>query len=120
MARQLATSAATFDLRVQLRTDPDAMPVEDPTVRWSEERSPFVTVARITSPRQTFDTPDQQTFGENLSFTPWHALSAHQPLGGINRARRVAYETISRLRHEHNGVRRVEPTSLDVPSGGLP
>ena len=46
---------------------------------------------------------------ENLSFTPWHALEDQRPLGGINRARKVAYEAISKYRHERNGVPRVEP-----------
>ncbi|MFM1867893.1 MAG: hypothetical protein RL591_1301, partial [Planctomycetota bacterium] len=31
------------------------------------------------------------------------------PLGGINRTRKVAYETISKYRHQQNGVPRVEP-----------
>lgn len=28
---------------------------------------------------------------EEMAFTPWHALTAHQPLGGINRLRRQVY-----------------------------
>jgi hypothetical protein len=52
-------------------------------------------------------------FGDNLSFTPWHALSEHRPLGGIQRARRVVYETISKLRHGLNNAPRKEPTSFE-------
>jgi hypothetical protein len=109
LVRSLEVSDAEFDFCVQIRKPP--MPVEDPTVMWPEALSPFVPVARITIPRQVFDTPDRIAFGEDLSFTPWHGLDAHRPLGGINRVRRVVYETISRLRHELNGVPRVEPVS---------
>ena len=110
LAKSLATAEATFDFCVQLRTKPEAMPVEDPRIEWREADSPFIPIARITIPRQTFETAEQTAFCENLSFTPWHGLDAHRPLGGINRARRVVYETISRLRHDINGTAREEPT----------
>ena len=63
-------------------------------------------------PAQTFDTPEQQAFGENLSFTPWHSLPAHRPLGGINRARKEIYRAISKQRHDLNGVFAREPTEF--------
>jgi hypothetical protein len=107
----LAETAAEFDFMVQLRADGNAMPVEDPTVEWDERAAPFVPVARITIPQQDFDTQERREFAENLSFTPWHGLDAHRPLGGINRVRRTVYETISRLRHELNGVQRAEPAA---------
>ena len=110
MATQLATGDALFDFAVQLQTDPERMPVEDPTVLWPEDLSPFIKVATLRIPRQVFDTEARALFAEHLSFTPWHALPEHRPLGGINRARRVVYDTISRLRHESNHVARVEPT----------
>jgi hypothetical protein len=114
MAKQLSRSDALFDFAVQLQTDPERMPVEDPTVLWREDLSPFIKVATLRIPRQTFDTPERDTFAEHLSFTPWHALPDHRPLGGINRARRVVYDTVSRLRHESNQVARVEPRA-DTP-----
>jgi len=49
---------------------------------------------------------------EQLSFTPWHSLPEHQPLGSINRARRVIYEAVSEFRHRINGTKRMEPTKL--------
>jgi len=109
MVRHLAAAGAEFDFQVQMRTDPAATPIEDPTVEWMEAQAPFVPVARIVIPLQAFDQPDRRAFGENLSFTPWHGLDAHRPLGGINRVRRTVYETISCLRHELNGVPRREP-----------
>ena len=44
------------------RTRPDSMPVEDATIEWSETDAPFVPVARITIPKQTFDSPEQMNF----------------------------------------------------------
>lgn len=110
MARQLETQTASFDFMVQLQTDPKKMPIEDATIVWNEKLSPFVKVATIRIPPQKFDSPARRDFAENLSFTPWHALPEHRPLGNTNRVRRVVYETISRLRHKKNQVPRAEPS----------
>lgn len=114
MVRRLAASDACFVLAMQLQTDPATMPIEDPTIEWDAAKSPFVPVADITIERQRFDTSAQQTYCENLSFTPWHSLAAHAPVGGINRVRREVYQAISRLRHRLNGVRRAEPVELET------
>jgi Catalase len=111
LARHLAEAEARFEFLVQPRTDAAAMSIEDPRIEWDEAAAPFVPVAVVTIPPQRFDTPERDAFGENLSFTPWHCLDAHRPLGGINRVRRTVYETISRLRHELNGAPREEPTA---------
>ena len=112
LVKSLGQAEAGFDFCVQVRSRPEAMPIEDPTIEWRESDAPFVPVARITIPRQTFDTPERAAFGENLSFTPWHGLDAHRPLGGINRVRRTVYEAISSLRHALNDVPRIEPTGF--------
>jgi hypothetical protein len=109
MVRHLAQAGAAFDVMVQLRGDPHRMPVEDPTIAWRDADAPFVAVARLTIPKQEFDTPARRAFGENLSFTPWHAVPAHRPLGGINRVRRMIYDTVSQLRHSMNAAPRIEP-----------
>lgn len=109
LARHLSQQAACFDFMVQARTTPEHMPIEDPTVRWSEAESPFVTVATIEVPVQV---PDQGTACEVLSFTPWHSLAEHQPLGGISRMRKVVYQDVSKLRHGLNHQPRVEPGSI--------
>lgn len=111
LAARLETAPACFDFMVQPRTVADRMPVEDPTVTWSEAEAPFVTVASITIPPLP-DSAVERSFCENLSFTPWHSLPEHRPLGGINRVRRAVYETISTLRHQLNHALRVEPTAL--------
>jgi hypothetical protein len=107
MVDKLAREPVCFDFQVQLQGDPHDMPVEDPTIEWSEAASPFRTVARIEIPAQDFTGNDELC--QNLSFTPWHALPAHRPLGGINRVRKAAYTAISRWRHDENHVERKEP-----------
>jgi catalase len=114
LARHLAQTGAAFDFMVQVRTRPEEMPIEDSTITWDETAAPFAPVASITIPPQDFDSPAQHAFCENLSFTPWHCIDAHRPLGSLNRVRRAVYEHISRLRHELNGVPRREPTDFTV------
>lgn len=110
LVKRLAATPACFEFGVQLQKDPVAMPIEDPTVEWSEAVSPFVPVARIEIPAQKLDSAAQDAFCENLSFTPWHASPELQPLGAINRARKAIYEQISKIRHTQNAVPRTEPT----------
>jgi hypothetical protein len=117
VARQLSSGEAIFDFMVQRQTDAEQMPVEDPTITWTERRSPFRTVATIRIPSQVFTSKARRDFAENLSFTPWHALPAHRPLGGINRIRGVVYDAISELRHEKNAAARAEPTPDLSPDG---
>ena len=117
MARNLQETPGCFDFMVQLRTDPDNEPIEDPTIEW--KGSEYRTVARIDIPLQEFQSPEQQEFCENLSFNPWHSLPEHQPLGGINRMRKAVYEAISKARHGDNGAPRTEPVAGDdfLPAG---
>jgi hypothetical protein len=63
---------------------------------------------------------DQLKFCEDASFNPWHSLPDHQPLGGINRARRGAYETSVAERRRINGVSNkanAEPTGKEIFKG---
>lgn len=95
MVEHLDTSDACFDFQIQIQKDPRAMPVEDPAIEWDENDSPFQKVATIRIPAQKFDSPAQNEFCENLTFNPWHSLPDHRPLGGINRVRKVVYDTIN-------------------------
>jgi hypothetical protein len=63
-------------------------------VIWPEEEENYLDVARIIiPPHQDVDSPDAQESCDNLVFTPWHSLAAHQPVGGINRLRLDVYRT---------------------------
>ena len=59
MVKTLSRQSVEFDLLVQLQTDPHRMPIENAAVRWPERLSPYIPVARIHIPRQTFDHPAQ-------------------------------------------------------------
>lgn len=114
MAAWLAEKDACFAFAVQPQTEPNTQPIEDPTVLWDETKAPFVDVAFIRIPRQRFDSAAQQKFCEDLSFTPWHSLPTHEPVGGINRLRKSVYEAISGLRHRLNQAPRAEPTGNET------
>jgi hypothetical protein len=93
-----ATGAeAFFDFLVQPRTGPN-LAIEDAATEWKEEDAPFHAIATIAIGRQDFDNPPQVTECEHMTFTPWHGLKAHQPLGGINRLRRTVYLASSQFR----------------------
>lgn len=109
MSRTLKQQSGCFDFQVQVQSNPQQMPVENATVAWPEAASPYLSVARLTIPVQDFESPAQMDFCENLSFTPWHALSEHRPLGVTNRVRKSVYELISEYRHTFNKVPRQEP-----------
>lgn len=110
MAGTLSSGAACFNFYLQIFKDFESTPIEQSTVEWKEDAAPPVLAARITIPAQKFDSSAQMTFCENLSYTPWHALPEHKPLGAVNRARRVVYTAVSKLRHGLNGASRLEPT----------
>jgi len=120
LSRGLASPGSVFLFQVQLFKDDQTTPIEDPTVEWPEAAAPFQTVARIWIPKQVFDTPGRMAFGENLSFTPWHAIPAHEPLGEINGVRKDVYSKLSELRHRLNGVEPREPNPSDPDPANLP
>jgi hypothetical protein len=102
---------------VQLCTDLIAMPMEDASVRWPEERSPYVPVARITAPSQVaWSEAKSAIVDDRLAFNPWHGLSAHRPIGSIMRARKIAYRRSAKARAQRNGCSIIEPgTASDLP-----
>ncbi|MEO8862128.1 MAG: catalase family protein [Ginsengibacter sp.] len=106
MAATLLKHQIVYDFFIQFQTDADKMPIEDPTVVWD---SPFIKLASIRIPTQVFDTPQQNEFGDNLSFNSWHTLPEHKPLGNFNRARKRIYKEMYEFRHEHNKIIDKEP-----------
>jgi hypothetical protein len=90
----LAQGPLTFEFQLQFFVDPVLTQIEDPSVEWPEEETPYVTVARLMIPQQDFDSPAAQEFAkavEASKFDPWGALAEHRPLGEIMRARKAAY-----------------------------
>lgn len=110
MVRTLANGDWAMDFMVQVQTDSFRMPIEDATVKWPESISPYVAVARLTLPRQRFDSDEQLAFADVLRYNPWHSLAEHRPMGNSNRARRRMYAELAELRQRMNAVQHVEPT----------
>jgi catalase len=110
----LLEQGGTWELRVQLCTDLEKMPIEDSSVVWDEEASPFRTVAKLSvAPQQAWIHGESDKAEDELSFAPWHGLAAHQPLGGVNRARKSPYEFSAGYRGKFNGCPIHEPRVLD-------
>jgi len=111
MVKRLATGGACFDFMVQLQVQGRNMPVEDTTVEWSTKDSPFLPVARLDIPSQKFEVNNDLC--EGLSFSPWHSLPEHRPIGVMNRIRKAVYLEVSRYRRQMNGVPLCEPKDWD-------
>ncbi|MGI4829037.1 MAG: catalase family protein [Janthinobacterium lividum] len=112
------THGAEFDVQIQLNTGLEGMPIEDAQAKWSEEESPYRTVARITIPAQNAYSAAREDFVDgDLSFSPAHTLVDHQPLGSVARARLAAYTALATLRRNENSRPQLEPANLDqVPA----
>lgn len=114
----VAQTDVYFDFLIQLAPDADPKWVDDPTLLWEEAVSPFIKVATIRIPAQEFDTDERQQFDEGLSFTPWHTLPVHEPLGSVNASRLKLYQTIAKNRREHNHQALTEPQPYrEIESG---
>lgn len=112
------TNTATWEIQAQLALDSPATPIEDASKQWPEDQSPYQAVATLSvKPQESYSDARQIFVDEQLSFSPWHALLAHQPLGGIMRARRNAYEEAQKFRAQRNLRPHVEPSSIEeVPA----
>lgn len=113
MLDYFAANDATWELCVQLCTDLEAMPVEDAAKAWPEDLSPYVPVARLYVPVQTAWSEERSAAVDDaMSFSPWHGLAAHRPLGSIMRLRKRVYEASAAFRAEHTGRPVAEPAEL--------
>jgi hypothetical protein len=98
MRVRLADSEATFDFMIQVQKDSRRMPIEDASVEWKQQDSPYVPVARLRLPSQAIDDPARVLQCEQTAFNPWHCLPEHRPLGSMNRARREIYRALAEFR----------------------
>jgi hypothetical protein len=97
-----------FDFFIQLYVSKVETPIEDTTKEW---KSKLRHVATITIPaNQKLHSPERNAFCENLSFSPWHCLPQHKPLGAVNRVRKRVYKENSEHRH---GLNLAQQSSVD-------
>ncbi|MFO0953172.1 MAG: hypothetical protein U0835_18860 [Isosphaeraceae bacterium] len=101
LAGRLRAGDVRFEFSVQFFVDPEHTPVEDTSVAWPEDFSPLYKVAELRVPRCDIESPEGvglTAIVDQLSFFPWHGLSAHRPLGNVMRARRLAYPRSAKIR----------------------
>lgn len=105
-------SGLCLNLAVQIRNDAHTQPTENTLVPWKLSETGWLNVATIDIPPQIFTSPGQDDFCERLTFNPYHALAVHEPIGGINRARREVMQKLQNVRFEANGRKRFGPREL--------
>lgn len=100
----MSAHGGVWELRAQLCTDLEKMPIEKPAQAWPEDQSPYLMVARIeVSPQESWSDESVSKVDKAMAFNPWNGLVAHQPLGNINRARKVVYPASAGFRLTRNG-----------------
>jgi hypothetical protein len=111
------TNSAEYVVSAQLCTNLATMPIEDATIEWPDNESPYEPVATITYPVQNAYSDARRDYGDDvLEFNSWRAIADHLPLGSINRLKKDVYRESSKFRHEKNGKARVEPSTIaDIP-----
>jgi len=109
-----------LNFQVQLWINDKLTPVEDSTYLWKEAKlrnfsgNPYITVAKVIIPQQNFNTEERKNYCENLSFTPWHGLVDHKPLGRTMRMRRDLYLATSEFRRTENNAKQTEPEDYEI------
>ncbi len=107
-----------FELKAQLWADADKQPIEDASVDWPVDVSPYRTATMIRLAAQDVYSPDRvRFFDEVMTFRPAHSLEPHRPLGSAMRARLQVYQALSAFRHRENGVAERGVTRIeDIPA----
>jgi hypothetical protein len=99
LKRYLKKQDACFELSAQIQKDPVAQPVEDLTVNWETDDTPFLPFARLTLPVQSVLPSDSSgSTCEASAFNPWRTIAEHRPLGSLMRARKAVYDASLKTR----------------------
>ncbi|MGP1716548.1 MAG: catalase family protein [Methylophilus sp.] len=110
-----ASNPAQWEVLVQLCRNLDTMPIEDASIAWPEDESPYLKVATIdVQPQIAWDEKISPPIEDKLAFSPWTGIAAHRPLGSVMRARKLTYQHSSTFRREFNGCPMHEPRSTKV------
>lgn len=103
----------SLDFSVQIWSK-DSQPIDNALIAWDEKDSPWEKLATIRIPPQNFASTEQAEFCQNMTFNPWHSLPEHEPIGGINRARRDVMFALQNVRLDADGRKRFEPTGDEI------
>jgi catalase len=115
LADRLRQGDLRLDFLVQFYVDETRTPIEDTSIVWD---APLLKVGQLRIPSCDLDDPQTRAVSnavDQLSFSPWHAIEDHRPLGSVMRARRVAYQTSATLRGhspEPTGLPLIGPPSI--------
>jgi len=113
VAAYFEEQGAEWELCVQLCTDLGEMPIEDASVVWDEQLSPYRPVARLVAGAQaSWSQAREESIDEGLAFSPWHGLAAHRPLGSVMRVRKGAYEAAQQFRAQRHQRLLSEPKAI--------
>jgi hypothetical protein len=114
------SNTSIWEFRVQLCTNLEEMPIDDPSKQWDEAQSPFIPVARLTVDSQSaWSASRSEAVDDGMSFSPWHGVEAHRPLGELMRIRKEVYDRSQRFRSEPNKCPVTEPKTLDMLNSSL-
>jgi hypothetical protein len=103
----------TWELRVQLDTDFDTIPVEDPTQEWGDSLSHDVAVTRLVlPPRLSRVRGETGRAGDRQAYNVRNAIDADRPPGGMDRVRRDACASSPNYPGRFDGCPVHQPRSL--------
>lgn len=100
LRRRLTAGDIGFDLYLQFHVDDVRTPI-DGGYAWDPQIAPMVKVAELTLPACDLDGAAASTSEaevNRLAYNPWHAGTAHQPVGNIQRVRGLIYQKSAALR----------------------
>jgi catalase len=96
LTQRLQDDAVRFRLRAQRYVDDSVTPIEDGTVEWNERDAPPEDMAELVIPQQDLTTAaarEAEVMVDRLAFSPWNTSKEIRPIGSLNRARRLVYES---------------------------
>ena len=104
LKQELVTAGASFDFCVHIQGDERLQPIDEPGVSWSRNGAACVRLATLEIPQQKVR-PDA-SLAEQMVFSPWNCLAAHEPIGKINLARGNVYAALAKERHGRDEQKR--------------
>jgi hypothetical protein len=114
LAEYFVENGAKYEFKIQLGTSPEHHPTEDGSVVWDEATAPYQTIATVEFPPQDALTAERRIFWEDkMKLSPWNALAEHQPLGSINRLRKVVYDMSRKKREIVNATSTLAVNRID-------
>jgi len=108
LTNRLNQSDFCFHFQIQFQMDPCKQPIDDFSVEWLEQDSPFITFATLNIPRQVVKTDTNATC-RHAAMNVWRVTEEHRPLGSLNRARLFAMMNSQNQRLSLDNV--VEPVT---------